>query len=212
MEPRAAEPPTIVPVRKRQRLETRERVFAAAIREFRRVGVPQAQVEDIVRAAGVARGTFYLHFPSKEHVLLEYSARDQVAVADELRAALGCSPRSFLQRAADLVLDVAAAEVPAVSREIFIAIARHATELESERMPLVEVVEAFFAAAQTRGDIRRDLDPSELVAAFFPGVFGVLLLELESDATELRATLHAVVEIFVRGIVSENGRGRDTSR
>jgi AcrR family transcriptional regulator len=191
----------VVSSRERQRLETRERVFEAAMREFRRVGVGPAQVEDIVRGAGVARGTFYLHFPTKEHVLLEHSARDQAVVAERLRASLARSPRAFLRQAGDLVLEFAAAEVPAVSREMFMAIARHATELEPGRMALVAVVSEFFAAAQARGQVRRDLAPAELVAAFFPGVFGVLLLKQDSDPTELRATLHAVVEVFVRGIV-----------
>jgi AcrR family transcriptional regulator len=154
-----------------------------------------------VRGAGVARGTFYLHFPTKEHVLLEHSARDQAVVAERLRASLARSPRAFLRQAGDLVLEFAAAEVPAVSREMFMAIARHATELEPGRMALVAVVSEFFAAAQARGQVRRDLAPAELVAAFFPGVFGVLLLKQDSDPTELRATLHAVVEVFVRGIV-----------
>ena len=191
----------VVSSRERQRLETRERVFEAAMREFRRVGVGPAQVEDIVRGAGVARGTFYLHFPTKEHVLLEHSARDQAVVAERLRASLARSPCAFLRQAGDLVLEFAAAEVPAVSREMFMAIARHATELEPGRMALVAVVSEFFAAAQARGQVRRDLAPAELVAAFFPGVFGVLLLKQDSDPTELRATLHAVVEVFVRGIV-----------
>jgi AcrR family transcriptional regulator len=190
-----------VPMRARQRLETRERVFEAAMREFRRVGVGPAQVEDIVRRARVARGTFYLHFPTKEHVLLEHSARDQAAVAARLQASLTRSPRTFLRQVGDLVLEFAAAEVPAVSREMFMAIARHATCLEPQRMPLVAVVSEFFAAAQARGQIRLDLAPAELVAAFFPGVFGVLLLKQDSDPTELRAALQAVVEVFVRGIV-----------
>jgi AcrR family transcriptional regulator len=190
-----------VPMRARQRLETRERVFDAAMREFRRVGVGPAQVEDIVRRARVARGTFYLHFPTKEHVLLEHSARDQAAVAERLRGMLTRSPRSFLRRVADLTLDFAAAEVPAVSREMFMAIARHATSLEPQRMPLVAVVAEFLAAAQARGQVRADLAPAELVAAFFPGVFGVLLFKQDSDPTELRGTLHAVVEVFVRGVV-----------
>jgi hypothetical protein len=68
-------------------------------------------------------------------------------------------------------------------------------------MALVAVVSEFFAAAQLRGQVRQDLAPAELAAAFFPGVFGVLLLKQDSDPTELRATLHAVVEVFVRGIV-----------
>jgi len=191
----------VVPARARQRLVTRERVFAAAMLEFRRVGVGSAQVEDIVRRAGVARGTFYLHFATKEHVLLEHSARDQAAVAERLRSSLGQAPRTFLRQVGDLVLEFAAAEVPAVSREMFMAIARHATELEPRRMALVALVSEFFEAAQARGQVRQDLAPAELVAAFFPGVFGVLLLKLDSDPGELRGTLHAVVEVFVRGIV-----------
>ena len=42
-----------------------------AVDEFRREGFARAQVDRIVAAAGVARGTVYFHFPSKEHVLLE---------------------------------------------------------------------------------------------------------------------------------------------
>ncbi len=57
----------VVPIRRRdrQRLETRARVYEAAVDEFRREGFARAQVDRIVAAAGVARGTFYFHFPSK---------------------------------------------------------------------------------------------------------------------------------------------------
>src|SRR6185436_2541671 len=84
------------PSRTRARLETRGRVFEAATAEFRRVGVASAQIEDIVRAAGVARGTFYLHFPTKDHVLLEILRRKQEAVAVQLLATKITSVRPFL--------------------------------------------------------------------------------------------------------------------
>ena len=35
-------------------------------------------------AAGVAHGTFYFHFPTKEHVLLELERREEARVATEL--------------------------------------------------------------------------------------------------------------------------------
>ena len=38
---------------------------------------PRPRSSDIVRAAGVARGTFYLHFPTKDHVLMELLRRRQ---------------------------------------------------------------------------------------------------------------------------------------
>src|SRR5438105_979273 len=61
--------------RERQRVETRERLFQAALAEIRHTGVAGAQVDRIVTTAGVARGTFYFHFPSKEDVLLEWERR-----------------------------------------------------------------------------------------------------------------------------------------
>src|SRR5215469_13937864 len=57
--------------REAQRLETRRRVYNAAIAEFKRSGMADADIGAIIKAAGVARGTFYFHFPTKEHVLEE---------------------------------------------------------------------------------------------------------------------------------------------
>ena len=45
--------------------------MGAAIAEFKRSGMADADVGAIVAAAGVAHGTFFFHFPTKEHVLLE---------------------------------------------------------------------------------------------------------------------------------------------
>ena len=57
--------------RETRRLQTRQRILGAAIAEFKRSGMAAADVGAIVAAAGVAHGTFYFHFPTKEHVLLE---------------------------------------------------------------------------------------------------------------------------------------------
>src|SRR5262245_53575075 len=93
------------PSRTRARLETRGRVFDAAVAEFLRVGVAAAQIEDIVRAAGVARGTFYLHFPTKDHVLLEVLRRKEGAVAAELDRAIDASLAEFLRLTVSLMAE-----------------------------------------------------------------------------------------------------------
>lgn len=188
--------------RTRQRAETRTRLLDAAMIEFRRVGVAAAQVEDIVRAAGVARGTFYLHFPTKDHVLLETMCRDQEAVAARLELSLARPLRMFLRAAVDQVIELAAAEAPVMSRETLIAIARHATDLARERLPIARVATEYFRRAQARGEVRDDLTPAELVAAFFPGVLGVLLLEPEAGARRARARLYQVVDVFARGMAA----------
>src|SRR5580698_3137949 len=67
-----------------QRQQTRQRVYAAAVAEFRRAGMAAADVSVIARAAGVARGTFYFHFPAKEHVLAELERHEEARLAAQL--------------------------------------------------------------------------------------------------------------------------------
>jgi len=62
-------------VQKRPRRRTRlprearrEQILEAATRAFVRTGYHGTHVDDVIREAGVARGTFYLHFESKHAV------------------------------------------------------------------------------------------------------------------------------------------------
>jgi len=114
--------------------------------------------------------------------------------------------RPFLQRAVDLMMEDALGEDSRLWHELFAVVARHASELRSQASVLVELLTAFFAAAQARGEIRRDVAPADLVAVF-PGVYGLLQLKLDDPRRELRAALHRVVEIFVRGIAREPAGG-----
>jgi AcrR family transcriptional regulator len=187
------------PARTKQRLETRDRIFDAALGEFRRVGVTATEIEDVVRAAAVARGTFYLHFPTKDHVLMELLRRQQQRLGERLHASRSLTLRAFLRRAVDLMVENAIREA-ALYHELFAVIARHANEMRSEAGALVEVLMAYFAACQHRGAVRDDLTPLELTNVFLPGVYGLLQMKLDSPRAELRQALYRVVDIFVRGI------------
>lgn len=58
--------------RREQRERTKRLLFDEALRLFRERGVAQATVEDIVRSVGVAKGTFFVHFPTKDAVFQAY--------------------------------------------------------------------------------------------------------------------------------------------
>ena len=77
-----------------QRRETRQRVYTAAVTEFRQAGMAAADVSVIAKEAGVARGTFYFHFPTKEHILTELERREEARLAAQLE--------KFLARPHDL--------------------------------------------------------------------------------------------------------------
>jgi len=55
-----------------------------------------ADVNAIVTAAGVAHGTFFFHFPSKEHVLLELEGREEARMAAEFARFVGHEVRPLL--------------------------------------------------------------------------------------------------------------------
>ena len=83
--------PTKPTTREAQRSATRERVFSEAVVEFKRAGIDGADVGAIVEAAGVAHGTFFFHFATKEHVLAELGQREEVRMAAELDAVVATS-------------------------------------------------------------------------------------------------------------------------
>src|SRR5690242_2438477 len=77
--------------REAKRLQTRERLMGAAIAEFKRAGMAEADVGAIVPAAGVAHGTFFFHFPTKEHVLFELEQREEERIAKQLARSISSS-------------------------------------------------------------------------------------------------------------------------
>ena len=90
----------------RRNRDRREEILAAARRLFMERGYAQTSVSDIVRAVGIAQGTFYLYFTSKRDLVLalvqqlhDHLARDcfgeEIAVegnwGERLRRAVGAA-------------------------------------------------------------------------------------------------------------------------
>jgi AcrR family transcriptional regulator len=52
-------------------VKTRNKIILAARELFARTGYESASVDDICREAGISKGAFYHHFPSKQSVFME---------------------------------------------------------------------------------------------------------------------------------------------
>lgn len=59
--------------RERKKQRTRQALVAAAVHLFEKQGYDQTTVAEIAERADVSTRTFFLHFPTKEDVLLAYS-------------------------------------------------------------------------------------------------------------------------------------------
>lgn len=65
--------------RQLQAIETKNKIYDAAVMEFNRKGFNNVSIEDITKAAKVAKGSFYTHFQSKEDLVLYSYTRADVA-------------------------------------------------------------------------------------------------------------------------------------
>src|SRR6266850_1836764 len=84
--------------------DKREAILRAGIRVFAHNGYFNSKVADIAREAGVADGTVYLYFKSKEEILHSIFDRGmEVAIADGREQLVGIDdPREKLRRIAHL--------------------------------------------------------------------------------------------------------------
>jgi len=187
--------------RDRQRAETRERVFAAALDEFRRAGVALAQIDRIARTAGVVRGTFYFHFPTKEHVLLELQQRQEAAIVDGLARLRRRAPslRTALLRLVEGLLEAERTLGDrALVREMLSMYVREPVDSAVvDQHPLVREITFHLERAAASGELRRDLDPAQLALVFLTSSFGFLVSA--RPLGERRTSLEALVDVFLRG-------------
>src|SRR5215472_3585326 len=91
---------------KADQLPKRDAILRAAIDVFAERGYFNAQVADVARAAGVAAGTVYLYFRSKDDLLISIFERGMRDALAEGRAAVEAlaDPRERLRRFARLHL------------------------------------------------------------------------------------------------------------
>src|SRR5205085_7214819 len=98
-------------------MDKRERILSAAERIFARHGFFSAKVSDVAKEAGIADGTIYLYFKSKDDLLISLFERRMRQLNSALRAAIAGKPareqlRGFVRTYLQLVHDEpAAAEV-----------------------------------------------------------------------------------------------------
>jgi AcrR family transcriptional regulator len=171
--------------REAQRLETRARLFDAAVAEIGRSGLAGADVSTIAATVGVSRGTFYFHFPTKEHVVVELERTEEVKIVSRL----GTRRQDLTDLSS--VLSLLVREVLAAERRLGPVFFRdmlglhfsstRPVEEELSAHPLAEFVIGAIADAQGAGRVARDRDSAELGVFFLTGLFALLVTDKSSS-------------------------------
>ena len=158
-----------------EKRDKRDRILSAAERIFARHGFFAAKVSDVAKEAGVADGTIYLYFKSKDDLLISLFERRMQEVNERLREAttnvkgpieqLRAFVRTYLQLVHD---EPAAAEVLTIELR---QSSKFMKEYENPQFAdFLRLLGGIIAAAQDKGEITTPIPPQ--VAARM--IFGML--------------------------------------
>ena len=154
---------------------TRERLFQAALGEFRARGFDSASVGQIALRAGTSRASFYFYYPSKDAVLLDLQWRVELEIVEQTRACAGL--REFLRAMIDTLCEadtgLAAGGLLRVMLSVYIR-QPAGLDLADQPFPLMMEVGRRFAAARER-ELRARLEPAQAASLFLSSLFGLLV-------------------------------------
>src|SRR3981081_3935085 len=169
----------------------RKRILEMAKEAFTRSG-PNASLDDIAREAGVGAGTLYRHFPTRD-ALIEAVYRTEVEnlATAERRFAAAMSPIEALRAWMLLFVDYIATK-QIIASALNALVGGPSKLYEGSRAPIQGAIEALVKRAIKNGDIRRDLDPFDLLRALV-GVSHV------ASGPDWQQSARRLVDILVTG-------------
>ena len=170
---------------------TRHRLFATAVQLFARHGFHATTVEAIARKVGVAKGTFFVHFPTKDAVVLELVRRQTDAARAARAAALGDGPLAAL-RATVMTLAAQAGLSRELSRAVLAATLSSQALADAADVLFEEVLGLMIEDARAAAPRRApDHLARGLMAAYLGAAFHFAANPTSAPMTELLAPLVA---------------------
>lgn len=172
-------------------MRNRERILEVAKKAFTRYGA-EASLDEIASQAGVGAGTLYRHFPTRD-VLIEAVYRDEVEklAAAERTFSETMPPIEALRAWMLLFVDHVAAKhiiAPALN-----SVAGGASKLyEGSRDLIQSAFGALVKRAVKSGDIRRDVEPWDLLRALIGSSY-------VASGSEWQESARRLVDILIAG-------------
>src|SRR5215218_4972761 len=148
----------------RDRGDKRERILTSALKVFAQKGFFGAKVSDVAEAAGVADGTIYLYFKSKDDLLISLFERRMQQVNDTLRTAIEAvkSPRDQLRAFITTYLQLVHDE-PSAAEVLTIELRQSSKFMKEYENPqfadFLRMLGGIIAAAQDAGELTSGIPP-----------------------------------------------------
>jgi AcrR family transcriptional regulator len=169
----------------------RERILEEARQEFTRSGA-NASLEEIAKKAGVGPGTLYRHFPTREDLLVAVYRSEMEKLAAAERTFADTLPPVEALRAWLLLFVDAVATKQIIAPVLNTLVGDPKKVFEASYAKMHEAIRALVKRATKSGDIRKDLDPIDLLRALI-GVANV------STSPDWQQSARRLVEILILG-------------
>ncbi len=161
--------------RRRRREDRREAIIDAAVEVFARKGFFGAKVAEIAETAGVADGTIYLYFKSKDDLLISLFEEKMGEINEELLGLLAPleDPAEKIRRYVVAHLELVASR-PQLMQVLTIEL-RQSARFIKEYSPkgfgrYLGILGAILEEGQSRGVFRRELHPGVFRRALFGAI------------------------------------------
>jgi AcrR family transcriptional regulator len=190
------------------KVSRRDQLLQCAKAVFAERGYHAASIADIITAAGVARGTFYLYFDSKRRIfdeILEDFLEDinrQIVVIDTGPTAP--PPLDQLRANLERVLALVLEDRPLIEILIFQA---SGLDQDSQRRldrfyrRILAQIEAALRKGMMLGLVRT-CDPSITAAAILGAVKGIVAIAREQDSYDLDLIVDEILAFGLRGVLA----------
>lgn len=197
--------------RERQKQDRERRVIAAARRLFDRKGYAATSMEDVAARAGLAVGTLYNYFPSKEQLLVAISGSDTeelLKIGERILAEPPDDPVEAIAALAEVMVNGITAGERRLWRELFVASIAAPDTLGARMfaldMRVIAQVTTMLDLLKERGSIDASVD-SARVAGLVYGICltWIIAFAIRKDLTieTMRGEISESVRITINGIL-----------
>jgi AcrR family transcriptional regulator len=201
-------------LRQERSVNTRRAIMRAASVLWAEQGYNETTVEDLCNAAGIGRSTFYLHFESKERLLVEFA----LATADGVSSDVDDAVRhgSFDDEIEAFVAGLAS-RMEHTPRSLAITVMRQvalnsvaARELGRDQILFDDVLSRIVRDGQQQGRIRPDIVPDDVGEVMAGMVVDALQRWAAGDVDRtLRESLDLRIALVLQGIAAEHALTKD---
>jgi TetR/AcrR family fatty acid metabolism transcriptional regulator len=160
--------------------DKRERILDAAVAVFAKTGFHSTRVADVAKSAGVADGTIYLYFDSKEDLLVKLFEDRVERLLAHLRAELPKEKTATgkIRRIVELQLGILESERELA--EVLTIILRQSTTLLKEKAApkfgeYIDAIAEVVAKGQKSGELRANVSPHTVARAIFGALDGLAM-------------------------------------